>query len=201
MARYFDKFPKILYTKGLEGTNLTTNLLTRIDKIRNELNDSALFYEYSIQEGDTPEIIASKYYNDSELHWIVMIFNDVYDPFYDWPLTYEQFNSFIVNKYTSVELAKTTVHHYEKIVTRTDNRSGVTTSQTYIIDSGSYNTLVPTTTSAVVNNSSVNIQVSKRIVDAYLYEDELNESKRVIKLIKNNLVPEILKQFDILMGV
>jgi hypothetical protein len=61
MSRYFNKFPKLLYTKNL-NTSLVTNLLVRVDTIKNKLDNAALFYNYDIQEGDTPEIIASKYY-------------------------------------------------------------------------------------------------------------------------------------------
>ena len=74
--RYFDKFPKLIYTK--QGvSNLVTDLLTRVAVIKGSYDETSLFYEYSVQEGDTPEIIAKKYYGDAELHWVVLIFNDI----------------------------------------------------------------------------------------------------------------------------
>jgi hypothetical protein len=201
MPRYFNKFPKLLYTKNL-NTSLVTNLLVRVDTIKNKLDNAALFYNYDIQEGDTPEIIASKYYNDSELHWVVLMFNDIYDPFYDWPMHYQQFQSYIISKYGDVATAMSTHHHYEKIISTIDSFSGETTKNTYTIDLASYTALIAgTVTKTFPNGQKVTVTTSKRNVDAYMYEDELNESKRTIKLIKDNLIPDIKKQFDYLMGV
>ena len=100
MPRYFNKFPKLIYTK--QGvSNLVTNILSRVDVIKGNIDKTAIFYQYNIQEGDTPEMIASKYYGDSELHWVVLIFNKIIDPFYDWPLNYQQFQKYIIDKYGS----------------------------------------------------------------------------------------------------
>jgi hypothetical protein len=201
MPRYFNKFPKLLYTKD-NNTSLVTNLLIRVDTIKERLNNMALFYTYDIREGETPEMIASKYYNDAELHWVVLMFNDMYDPFYDWPMHYQQFQSYIITKYGDVAAAMATNHHYEKIVSTIDGYSGETTKNTYNIDLSSYTaTIAGTITKTFPNGQTVTVTTSKRAVDAYMYEDELNESKRTIKLIKNDLIPDIKKQFDYLMSV
>ena len=200
MPRYFNKFPKLLYTKN-NNTSLVTNLLARVDTIRGALDSTAIFYQYDIQEGDTPEIIASKYYDDAELHWIVMLFNDVYDPFYDWPMTYQQFVTFIENKYGDIPTAQITNHHYEKIIESIDNFSGTVTKNVFEIDLTSYNAIVPSSETKIFNNGSkVTVNISKRAVDCYTYENELNESKRTIKLVKRELIPEIKRQFEYLMG-
>ena len=133
MSRYFDKFPKMLYTTN-GSTKLVTNLLTRVEVIQSILNNASLYYQYDIQEGDTPEIVADKFYNDSQLHWVVMMFNQVYDPFYDWPMTYQQFLGYIKDKYGSIENSQLTTHHFEKIVSSTDNISNLTTTNTYILN-------------------------------------------------------------------
>lgn len=200
MPRYFNKFPKMLYTKD-NNTSLVTNILTRIDTIKNELDNVALFYNYDIQEGDTPEMIASKYYNDPELHWVVLIFNNMFDPFYDWPLHYQQFQEFIIDKYGDAATALATHHHYEKTIITIDGYSGQSTKNTFIIDLDSYNAVIPsTTTRTFPNGQTVTVVTTKRDVDCYIYEEELNELKRTIKLIKNDLIPEIKRQFEFLMS-
>ena len=198
MPRYFYEFPKLLYTK--DGvTNLVTNLLTRIATVKGEIDASALYYEYVIKDGDTPEIIASKYYGDAELHWVVLIFNDIVDPFYDWPMEYRQFIKFLTDKYGSPATAQTTVHHYEKIIQTTDNISGEVTTKTYIIDLTSYNALPAQPTEFI--NSMVTEVTSRRIVYSYDYENELNESKREINLVRKELIGVIKDQFKQLMSV
>lgn len=200
MARYLDKFPKLLYTRDSK-TTLVTNLLTRIATVKGVLDDISLFYYYDIQEGDTPEIIASKYYNDPELHWVILILNDIMDPYYDWPMTYQQFQAYITDKYGSQAAAQIQVHHYEKIVTSTDSFSGQSTKQTYTIDLDTYNSVIPESiTKTFSNGISVTVETSKRVVDSYTFEEELNESKRKIKLIKSNLIPELKRQFEFLMS-
>ena len=203
MAKYLDKFPKLLYNK-----TLITNLLTRISPIKGAIDNVSLFYEYDIQEGDTPEIVASKYYDDPEMHWIILLFNDIYDPFYDWPMTYQQLQTYIIDKYGSIQSAKTTNHHYEKTIKTIDDPTGQVTTKTYIIDYDTYmndarliNEITNSPYRLVFSNgTSTTVQVSKRDVDCYEYENELNESKRRIKLIRKELIYDILKQFDSLVG-
>jgi hypothetical protein len=200
MQAYLNKFPKLFYTKD-NKTTVVTNLLIRIATIKGNIDPAAIYYQYDIQEGDTPEIIAHKYYGDSGYHWVVMLFNDIYDPFYDWPMTYQQFTEFIISKYGSQAAALSTTKQYEKIVSTTDGYSQTTTSNTYIIDLTSYTNLIPSTiTKSFPNGTTVKIETSKRLLDAYTHELELNESKRKIKLIKKELIGSVKKQFDMLMG-
>lgn len=197
MPRYFNEFPKLLYTRD-SVTNLVTNLLSRIATVKDKIDTSSLYYQYNIKDGDTPEIIASKYYGDAELHWVVLIFNDIIDPFYDWPMEYRQFIKFLTDKYGSPATAQTTIHHYEKIIKTTDNVSGETTTKTYIIDLASYNALPAQPTEFI--NSMVTEITSRRVVYSYDYENELNESKRQINLVRRELIGEIKNQFKQLMS-
>ena len=88
---------------------------------------------YYVQDGDTPEILAERAYGDAGAGWIIMYANEIYDPLYDWPLDYESFNKYIIGKYGSIAAAKTRVHHYEKIITRTETESGTITETRFNI--------------------------------------------------------------------
>jgi len=197
MSRYFNDFPKLIYTRD-SVTSLATNLLTRIATVKGEIDTSSLYYEYNIKDGDTPEIIASKYYGDAELHWVVLIFNDIIDPFYDWPMEYRQFVKFLTDKYGSPATSQTTVHHYEKIIETTDHQSGETNTKIYTIDLESYD-LLPAEPTEVINAMVTEI-TSRNIVYCYDYENNLNESKRKINLVRKELVGTIKNQFKQLMG-
>ncbi len=61
--RYFDTLPTVVYTKN-GNSILYTNLLARASVRPAILQNSSIYYEYDIQESDTPEIIAAKYYDD-----------------------------------------------------------------------------------------------------------------------------------------
>lgn len=201
MQKYFGKFPKLAYTKD-GNTNLITNLLARVTTIQSKIDNSAIYYEYDIQEGDTPEIIASKYYGDPGYHWVVMIFNNVFDASYDWPMTYQQFQAYIIDKYGDAATAKTTIKQYLMFEESIDNYTQLSTTNTYEIDYDTYSTLVESsTTKSFSNGVTVTVNITKRAVDCYDYEEQLNESKRKIKLIKKELLGDVKQQFDILMGV
>lgn len=94
MANYFKKYPKLLH-----NGRVVTDLLARID-IRQKYTDKlSIYYPYELQDGDTPEIIAYKYYGDAEKHWLVLLANQTMDAFFDFPLSYQEFVKYINKKY------------------------------------------------------------------------------------------------------
>jgi hypothetical protein len=64
MAKFFNFYPTTVYTNSNESTSydIVTNIIARFAFEKSLKENSALFYSYDIQEGDTPEIIANKYY-------------------------------------------------------------------------------------------------------------------------------------------
>lgn len=187
MPKYFSKFPKILHSFDGKNGTLVTNLLVRVKLSDSILNNGVLYYDYAIQEGDLPEIVAEKFYSDSEKHWLVLMTNKIIDPYYEWPLTYQQFLSYINGKYTTVTNARSTIHHYEKIVESTDSASMITTVNVYEIDLATYNGMVaePVIISRTFpSGSSVTIKTYRKVIYSYDYEEELNESRRNIKLLR-----------------
>ena len=98
--QYFKTLPKLISTNN-GNSILLTNLLVRSSIIQNLLTNSLVFYKYDIQDGDTPEIVAYKYYGDAYRYWIVLFSNQMLDPQWDWPLNSINFQNYIVNKYTT----------------------------------------------------------------------------------------------------
>ena len=129
MSNFFDKFPKTSYNIGKStdtpnNLDSATNILVRVRVLVEKLDQVFHYYEYVIKEGETPEILAEKYYGDSEAHWLVLMTNNITDAQYDWPLGYDAFNKYMINKYGSIQNAQTTIHHYERIRKVVDNISG-----------------------------------------------------------------------------
>ena len=89
---YFSNFPTIPYdSKGTGEFKDVKNLLRRIG-IRAKVKTNTMLYDtYDVKNGETPESIAFKLYDDAELHWIVMLVNNITDRFHDWPLSEAQF--------------------------------------------------------------------------------------------------------------
>ena len=107
---YFGHFPLIPYDSVGDGKfKLVTNLLKRV-AVRSKVKTNVLVFDtYDVKSGETPELIADKLYNDPELHWVVLLMNDVTDRYHQWPLTENQFIAHINDKYDNVDAT----HHYE----------------------------------------------------------------------------------------
>ena len=129
MARFFRYFPKTLYYSKLDSKSLDTitNILTRFKFENSFKENSVTYYEYDIKDSDTPEIIASKFYDSPEKHWAVLLINDIIDPQWDWPMDQGTMIKFIESKYsanatvgqTGVHWSKNNTKNYFIIQTRT----------------------------------------------------------------------------------
>ena len=218
MANYFDKFPLVSYnidrTKfGVNEYTAATNIMVRLRVVREKLNAVFHYYEYTIKAFERPDIIAENVYGNSELHWLVLLTNDIIDPLYGWPLDYDQFENYLANKYRqsssqsnadAIAYAKTNIHHYEKILKITNTRTNETTEKRMIITETEYNDLsLPLTEPApqviTVGSDIMYIYEWKTSQTYYDWEDAANEKKRNIKLIKPAYIQQIMYEFDTLM--
>ena len=165
---YFDSFPTIPYDAlGNGNPSAVTNLLRRVAVRAKVKNNTALYDTYDVKEGESPEMIAHKLYGDSELHWVIMLFNDVNDRYHDWPMSGNQFNAYLLDKYDNVD----GIHHYE-----ITSESGHGTDK---IDVGLKNTDYPSAT-AITNRE---------------YEEALQDDKRTIKLLDPRYVEDFVEEF------
>lgn len=197
--QYFDTLPKIIKTDAKGNSLLMTNLMARASVIPSLLKNPAVFYQYDIQDGDTPEIIAHKYYGDSYRYWIVLFSNQILDPQFQWPLNTNEFQDYLNAKYPSTDIYNT-AYSYQKTVTQVDQNTNTTTVNTINISESTYNSLTPTTTSFTLPTGTVTVTVSKGITTIYEQELAQNEANRNIKLIKSSLVNELEKQLKTLMS-
>ena len=170
---YFGNFPIIAYDSVGNGDfKLVTNLLKRV-AIRSKVRSNTLLYDtYDVKEGETPEILADKLYGDPELHWVILLFNDITDVYHQWPQNQNQFLACINDKYSNVDAT----HHYE--ISQT---SGDTTIK---IDIGTDNTDYPTAS----------------IVTNYEYEEALQDEKRKIRLLDPAYVDRFVSEYEKLMA-
>jgi hypothetical protein len=204
MAKYFNFFPKILYTSDTISGDVVNNLTSRFSFEEGFKNNTSVCYEYDIQDSDTPEIIAAKFYGDSERHWIVLMFNDITDPQFDWPMDYRTLIAFMDEKYkdnantnqSGSNWAQSHVHSYYKVETRTTLSTNTIVVNKFEVDSNTYSTIATTSNDVLLaSNKTIRIQISKQTQSHYDYEMELNESKRKIKLLKPEFVNNIESEF------
>lgn len=215
MAKYFNYFPKTLYSSNNEVSSLdtVTNIISRFSFEKELKENSSVFYEYDVKDGDTPEIIATKFYDNPERHWIVLLFNDIIDPQFGWPFDYRTLNDYVDEKYSASQYADTAntsisglswaknvnnVQSYYKIITETTSTK--IDVRKYKVDANTYanNTLMQNGTNQnylLPDNTSVNVVITKETKSYYDYELEENEKKRKIRLLKPEFVPVVEKEF------
>jgi len=172
---YFSKFPKLAYDiKGDKVRKLLPDILRRV-KLRSKIKSGGmLFDKYDVKEGEKPEDIAFKWFGDAELHWVILMTNDVTDRYYGWPMNHAQFAEFLTDKYGDNIDA---IHHYE--ITKS---SGRTTGQ----GPSDYSHLVE------VNSDTVNAtSISNR-----QFEERDQDKKRQIQLLNKTFLSNFITEFD-----
>lgn len=88
---YFQHFPIINY-----NNEQTRNILKRV-KLRELLKDQVFtYFDYQLEQGDQPWILADQYYGDVNRVWLVYLSNDITDPFYDWYMDQQIFDNYIL---------------------------------------------------------------------------------------------------------
>jgi len=109
---YFQNFPKTYYSlDNLQSIQVITDITRRIDLVKEIKNNNSFYDPYDVIDGETPEIVADKFYNDSELYWIILMANEMIDPRFDWPLSYVNLLNYVDNKYGTANVYAS--HHYE----------------------------------------------------------------------------------------
>ncbi|NDB30513.1 hypothetical protein EB151_13320, partial [archaeon] len=101
MPGYFNFFPSTSY-----ANNIVTNIIAKVKFDQSVQENLAIFYPYTIIQGERADQIAARVYDDPTLDWIIYMSNNITDPYYDWPLSQEQFNQYILAKYGSIPKAE-----------------------------------------------------------------------------------------------
>ena len=170
---YFNYFPTMMADPdGSGAVKLVTNILKRVRMRANMKKEVVLLVQYDIQEGESPEIIADKHHDSPHYHWVVMLLNNISDPYHDWPKTQRQMQLYLGEKYGDHESQQAT-HHYEMAQASGD-----------------------TTINIEVENSSY---PSASAISNYTYEHNLNESKRSIDLLRNEYLGIFVDEFESLL--
>jgi hypothetical protein len=171
---YFAAMPQIFYdgTGKQQNWKVVTNLLRRVKVRQLSKAHASVFDTYDIKEGETPEMIAHKLYGDAELHWIILLTNEITDRYHGWPLSTPQFIAFVKEKYDDPDGA----HHYEI--------SQVSGDTSVVLNVGTTNADYPTAT----------------LITNFEYEEKLQDSIRNIKLIDPSYVEQFVSEYKTLMA-
>jgi len=173
---YFELFPFMAYdVKGTGTYKLMPHIIKRV-KLRAGIKSGLfLFDNYDVKDGEKPEDVAFKYYDDAGLHWVILMTNNITDRYYEWPMTQPQFQEFIEDKYGLANIDG--IHHYE--ITQA---SGPTSGT----GPGDYSYLVECNSDEDGATSVSNRQ----------YEERLQDKYRQIRLLNPKYLTQFVEEFE-----
>ena len=176
---YFNAIPFIYYdSKGQGDYKEVTNLLRRV-ALRTKVKSNVLFFDtYDVKEGESPEIIAHKLYGDPQLHWVILMINDITDRYHQWPMNTPQFLAYINDKYDNVD----GVHHYE-----------------IAQSSGDTDTKIEVYENSALYTGDSDFYASASIVTNFEYEESVQDKARKIRLIDPRHIEQFVDEYENLM--
>ena len=168
----FTLYPKIAY-KVNEYDYLRAIDITQSTKIKSFLKDyrGISYNPYTVKDGERPDYIAYKFYGDSNLDWVILLSNEIYNIYEEWPRNNVDLEQYLIEKYGSIATTLSTVKYYYN-------------ASKDIIDETTYNAL------------SVSQRSSETI---YEYELRANNNKSKIKLIRSGIIGGIQSELKSLL--
>ena len=182
MANYFKSIPNVKYDINGNAPNTfqkATNIMKRPKFKPAVVSEIVDYYPYRIKDGYRPDMVSQDVYGTPTFAYLILMFNDIYDPVFDWPLGLRQFDNYIVSKYGSIDSAVSTVKYYYQIiraeVPKTELAERIPAVK-YIIDSTAY---------ALLGEDE------RTTISQYDWEFELNDEKTELQMINGAIIQDV----------
>ena len=117
MSNYFKQLPDFDYVSRLPDAKISDyitvkNLFKRGELATDIFENLAFFTKYEIVGNDRPDNVAYDTYGDPEFDWVVLLSNNIINIQSEWPMTHNDFNRFLLEKYGTYDKINAT-HHYQ----------------------------------------------------------------------------------------
>mgnify|MGYP001264213283 FL=1 len=216
MASYFSYFPDIEYVSRTTDRSsaeeyITVKNIFKRAPIRNDFyNVATAFEDYMIIANERPDQVAEAVYGDPRYDWVVLTANNITNMREQWPLNAQDFQNYILEKYKT-ESAFTEIHHYITEIS-IDSRKRIVVPEGLRVDSnfnsqyldqstrveinygGTLNDITTIDNVGTVRDSNGNIVTHDNVlaITNYEYEENLNDAKRRIKILKEDYLDVVI---------
>jgi len=106
-SNYFENFPDVIYN-GQRCKDITRRSIIRSGNTTSPYS----FYPFVLSESLRADHISEYYYEDSSLDWLVLLSNEIIDPYFGWYNTEEQLEESINEKCGSLAIAQQKILYY-----------------------------------------------------------------------------------------
>jgi hypothetical protein len=196
----FGDFPRISYTlDNYASEQVVVDIFRRIVLSKEYQDNSTYFEEYEVLHGEAPEEVSYRFYGTTELHWLILMLNDIVDPRFEWPISEENLYKSVSDKYGgdknifSINRAKNQAGYEVEtffILTEESTHNDPVRILFESNETNSINTPIPYQDSTEIADFVSNFEV----------EEAINENYRLIKILKQEFVQEILLSYKELLA-
>ena len=180
---YFRNLPSFEYVNRTKDGQFISNYTEvknffKKGKIRDDLfQDLTVFEKYNIKGDDRPDNVAFELYGDPTLDWVVLLANNIVNVHNEWPLPQVSFEKYILDKYGSLEKLDE-IHHYESNEVKDTQGVIIFPKGVRVSAAQSVSYHEPMT------DEQITVNPISRAITNYQYEEDVNNKKRRIFLIK-----------------
>ena len=164
----FQSYRKVPYKVDDYNFVLSIDIREQI-KIRDVLKNLGVsYYPYTIQDGERPDNVSQAVYDNPSFDWLILLTNNMFNIYDDWPKDQETFNRYIIEKYGSISAASSEIKYYYD-------------ADGDIIDLTTYNSLSTS---------------QRKLESAFDYEQRININKSKIKVVQPRHIGAIESQLN-----
>ena len=198
MKKYFRQVPDFDYVSRLPESKISDYVkvknLFKKGKLRNDIfQDVTVFTKYQISGDDRPDNVAYEVYNNPDLDWIILLSNNIVNIQTEWPLPQNDLDKLLLSRYKTYENLYSGIHHYE--TTEVTNSQGVVIVPAGLYVASDYKTEYYD----YYQDSLVTVQDAVKAVTNYEYEEEQENKKRNIFILKERYLGIVLDDMQDIM--
>ena len=179
--------PNLIYNISVSPTDPTIinakNLWRRAEVLKEWTSSMSIFTEHIVRNGERPEDLALRYYNNSFYNWTILVINDIVNVYEQWPRSTKQLNEFVYAKYDNPMATK----HYVTIEVKDSNEN-------IICPAGQ---IVPSNFQISYFDGSTTITANPVVsITNYQYEANINAEKEKIQMIRPSYIEQFVEVYQ-----
>ena len=190
--KYFSNFKNIDYALKIDKAGNTTNIKIKdffqLMRLRDDVfREDTLYTEYVVQDNETPDQVARKFYEDEQFYWVILQINGITDYYDQWPLSTYELEQYIIRKY-GIE-GSGVAHHYETVEVR-DSQGHILQHAGHKVTED-YRFLYVDSNDPTVELTAIPSEITNR-----QYEFNLNAEKGRIQILDPEYILDFAREYE-----
>ena len=157
------------------------NIFRRAEILKEFKTSVTIFDEFLVNNGEKPEVIANRIYQNPFYAWTLFIANDIINYYEQWPRSSRQLAEYVESKYDNPQATK----HYVTTEVKQGNN--------IIVPAGK---VVPQNYSVSYFNGTTTVTANPTVsITNYQFEEQLNSKKERIQVIRPSMIEQFVEVY------